>query len=141
MESLTPAELPRGALILLDSSPIIYLLEGTQGFADRYRPWFDAHSKGQIHFAVSTITIAEVLAGPLQSGAEILAARYRSILESWRVVNLDTEIATDAARLRARFRLRLPDAVQAASALAVKAAALVTHDRDFSRVRGLLVIS
>ena len=31
--------------------------------------------------------------------------------------------------------------VQAASALAVDAAALVTHDRDFSRVRSLRVIS
>jgi predicted nucleic acid-binding protein len=35
----------------------------------------------------------------------------------------------------------LADAVQVASALAVDAAALVTHDRDFSRVRSLRIIS
>jgi len=35
----------------------------------------------------------------------------------------------------------LADAVQAASALAINAAALVTHDRDFSRVHALRVIS
>jgi predicted nucleic acid-binding protein len=39
------------------------------------------------------------------------------------------------------LRLRLADAVQAASALAINAAALVTHDRDFSRVNTLRVIS
>ena len=50
-------------------------------------------------------------------------------------------VAESAARLRAALRLRLADAVQAASALAVNAAALVTHDRDFSRVRSLRVIS
>jgi predicted nucleic acid-binding protein len=32
-------------------------------------------------------------------------------------------------------------AVQAASALAINAAALVTHDRDFSRVSALRIIS
>jgi predicted nucleic acid-binding protein len=39
------------------------------------------------------------------------------------------------------LRLKLPDAVQAAGALAVNAAALVTHDRDFSKVKSLRVIS
>jgi hypothetical protein len=34
-----------------------------------------------------------------------------------------------------RLRLKPADAVQAASALAINAAALVTHDRDFSCVR------
>lgn len=51
------------------------------------------------------------------------------------------EHSESAARLRASFRLELPDAAQAASALAINAAALVTHDRDFSRVRSLRVIS
>jgi predicted nucleic acid-binding protein len=41
----------------------------------------------------------------------------------------------------ASLRLRLADAVQAASALAIHAAALVTHDRDFSRLQSLRVIS
>ncbi|HVT44528.1 MAG TPA: PIN domain-containing protein [Thermoanaerobaculia bacterium] len=45
------------------------------------------------------------------------------------------------ARLRASLGLELADAVQAASALAVDADALVTHDRDFSRTRPLRVIS
>ena len=42
---------------------------------------------------------------------------------------------------RQQTLLELADAVQAVSALAVNAAALVTHDRDFSRVRALRIIS
>jgi predicted nucleic acid-binding protein len=53
---------------------------------------------------------------------------------------LDVGIAESAARLRASLRLKLPDAAQAASALAINAAALVTHYRDFSRVKPLRVI-
>ena len=50
-------------------------------------------------------------------------------------------LAEEAARLRARLGLKLPDAIQAASALAINADALVTHDRDFARVSALRVIS
>jgi predicted nucleic acid-binding protein len=70
-----------------------------------------------------------------------LARRYRAILESWRPVTLDLDIAESAARLRASLKPSLADAVQAASALAINAAALVTHDRDFSRVRSLRILS
>jgi predicted nucleic acid-binding protein len=90
---------------------------------------------------VTTITIAEVLTGPLKSADEPLARRYRAILETWQVVALSVDIAESAARLRATLRLKLADAVQAASALAINAAALATHDRDFSRVTSLRVIA
>jgi predicted nucleic acid-binding protein len=90
---------------------------------------------------VTTITVAEVLVGPLKAGEEALARRYRAILESWQPVALDVGIAESAARLRASLRLRLADAVQVASALAINAAAFVTHDRDFSRVRALRVMA
>ncbi len=51
------------------------------------------------------------------------------------------DIAESAARLSASCRLKLPNAVQAASALAINADALVTHDRDFRRVRWLRITS
>jgi predicted nucleic acid-binding protein len=70
-----------------------------------------------------------------------LGRRYRAVLESWHLVPLDLEIAASAAQLRASLHLRLADAVQAASALAINAAALVTHDRDFFRLRSLRIIS
>jgi predicted nucleic acid-binding protein len=128
-------------LLLMDSPPIIYFLADHPKFGPRFMPLFDAHTAGRLRFAVTTVTIAEVLTGPLGSGDEALARRYRAILESWRTVALDVDIAESAARLRASLRLRLADAVQAASALAINAAALVTHDRDFSRVRALRIIS
>ena len=141
MEPLDLEGLPADALILLDSAPIIYFLEGHPKFGPRFQPLFEQHAKGAIRFAVSTITIAEVLTGPISAGDEALVRRYRGILESWQVVGLDSEIAEGAARVRAAFRLKMADAVQVASALAIDADALVTHDRDFSSVRSLRVIS
>ena len=129
MEPLDLSRLPEQALILLDSAPIIYFLEDHPRFAPRFLPLFEQHSRGRVRFAVTTITIAEVLTGPLGVGDESLVRRYRNILESWQVVAPDAEIAESAARVRASFRLKLADAVQVASALAGNADALVTHDR------------
>jgi predicted nucleic acid-binding protein len=141
MEPLDLSGLPEQALLLLDSAPIIYFLEDHPKFGSQFQILFEEHSRGRVHFAVTTITIAEVLAGPLSVGDESLVRRYRNILESWQVVALDAEIAESAARVRTSFRLKLADAVQVASALAVNADALVTHDRDFTNVQSLRVIS
>ncbi|HVO02108.1 MAG TPA: PIN domain-containing protein [Candidatus Cybelea sp.] len=139
MDPLGP-DLPEGALVLVDSAPIIYVLEAHPRFGRRFQPFFEAHSAGHLRFAVTTIAIAEVLTGPLQAGDEAVARRYRAVLESWQVIPLDLDIAESAARLRASVKLKMADAVQAASALAINAAALITHDRDFSRIRSLRVI-
>jgi len=101
---------------------------------------FEAHDEGLVRLAVTTVTLAEALTGPLGARDEVLAERYRATLKSWFVVDLDAELAESAARLRAACRLKLADAVQAASALAIGADALVTHDHDFSALRDLRVL-
>lgn len=141
MEPIELEELPEQALLLVNSAPIIYFLESHPRFAPRFKPLFEAHGLGRLRFAVTPITVAEVLIGPLQAGDEALARRYRAMLEQWQFIALDVDIAESAARLRASLRLKLVDAIQAASALAINATALVTYDRDFSRVHWLRIIS
>jgi predicted nucleic acid-binding protein len=141
MGTIEIGDLRQGALVLLDASPIIYFAEDHPALAPRFEPLFVAHAAERLRIAVSTITIAEVLVGPLRAGDEALERRYRAILERWQPIPLSVEIADAAARLRASLGLKLPDAIQAASALAINADALVTHDRDFSRLKALRVIS
>ncbi len=47
---------------------------------------------------------------------------------------MDSGLAFVAARIRARYGLKLPDAIQVATAIHSGSVALVTHDRDFSAV-------
>lgn len=140
MEPLDFANLPEQALVLLDSAPIIYVLENHPQFGPHFEPLFAEQAAGRLRFAVTTITVSEVLTGPFQVDDAALVRRYRATLESWQCVELTVAIAESAARLRASFRLQLADAVQAASALAINAAALVTNDQKLSRVRSLRII-
>jgi predicted nucleic acid-binding protein len=140
MEPLDLASIADGSLLLVDTAPIIYVLESHPRLAVRFAPLFERQEQGRVSLAVSTVTMAEVLAGPFAAGEEALARRYREVLESWQLVDLTGDIAEQAARLRCRYKLKLPDAVQLATALAVNADAFITHDRDFGKVRGLRIM-
>ena len=125
---------PRGR-ITVDSAPIIYVLEDHREFAPRYAPLVERAEAGDYELVISAVTLVEVLTGPLRTGDEELADRYRRALTTgptWRLVELGAEIAHRAARIRARSRLRMADAVQMATALETGSIGLVTHDRDFS---------
>ncbi|MHB8529012.1 MAG: type II toxin-antitoxin system VapC family toxin, partial [Caulobacteraceae bacterium] len=87
MEPIELSSLSHGALLLVDTPPIIYVLEGHAELGPRFRPLFEAHGQARLVFAVTTVTIAEVLTGPLRAGDEVLARRCRTVLEGWRVVD------------------------------------------------------
>jgi predicted nucleic acid-binding protein len=132
--------LSAGATVLVDTAPWIYLLEDHADFAPRFLGLFEAAERGQIQLALSTITLAEVLTGPFKAGQTALAKRYETALGAYQVVPLSVTVVSLAAQLRVQYRLKLPDAVQLATALDIGAAALVTYDRDFSAVQGLPVL-
>lgn len=129
--------LPDGATVLVDTAPWIYLLQDHPEFAPRFEGLFEAAEDGRVELALSTITLAEVLTGPYKAGEVALAKRYEKALGRYQIMPFSTEVAIQAAQLRAQYGLKLPDAAQLATALDMGAAALVTHDRDFSGVQGL----
>jgi predicted nucleic acid-binding protein len=135
-------KVPDGATVLIDTNPIIYVLEGNP-LGAQFRTLFAAVDNGRIGAVVTPITVAEVVSGPLRAGKEALAERYRRTLTQspgWTTRDIDAEVAVLAARLRLRHGLKLPDAIQLAVALEEGCYALVTHDRDFSSVKDVLIV-
>jgi len=128
--------------VLLDASAIIYLLEGdtaAQGVVQRTLSTLPtAEQKPQL--AVSALSRLECRVRPLREGERNLLDRYAAFFDDpgLVVIPLDTEVLERAAGLRASYRLRTPDAIQAASLLASEPNGhFVTGDSDFHRVPGL----
>lgn len=129
---------PRGRVVV-DSAPIIYLLENHREMGPRYVPFFERAEAGDYELIITTVTLAEVLTGPLRTGNEKMAQDYRDAMTApptWRLVELSADIAHRAARIRAYSKLRLPDAIQVATALETSSMALIARDRDFSSLEG-----
>jgi predicted nucleic acid-binding protein len=144
LQRLQLDQLPEGSLIAIDTAPLIYWLEDHPRWGSAYAGLFQGLDEGRWHGLLSTVTLAELLTGPLQQGREELAERYAAALSDpscFQLAELTPAIAISAARLRARSSLRLPDAVQLATALHSNAAALVTHDRDFAGCSDLPILS
>ena len=133
--------LPHGATVVVDTAPIIYVLEGNPQFCDQFTGLFEAAQAGHLNLAISTITLAEVLTGPFKAGQTPLAKRFENALSRYTLLAVTPSVAVLAAQLRARYGLRLPDAIQLATALDSGATAFVTHDRDFSRVSGIDILT
>ncbi len=90
------------------------------------------------HKAVtSTLTMTELLVQPWREGNEELVNQYYGLLSlfpnlDWIAPDLD--IADNAARIRAEYRLRTPDAIQIATAIRRGATAFLTNDSDLARI-------
>jgi len=140
---MRPEGIPEGSIIVAASAPIIYFFEGHARFAARFAPYFEAAEQGSLEIVISAITLAEVVTGPLQAGNELLATRYEHVLTAsagWRILSVDQRVAVQAARLRSIYRLRLPDAIQVATAILCGARALLTHDKGLRRIKEIEVV-
>lgn len=135
-------QIPDGATVLIDTSPIIYWFEDSPLAVPFEAVFADVHA-GRIDAMVTPITVAEVVSGPLRAGKEALAERYRQALagsQGFTVRDINADIAMLAARLRLRHALKLPDAIQLATAVHTGCFALISRDRDFRNVTDVLVL-
>ncbi len=91
----------------------------------------------------STITLMEITVRPLSLGRQDVARKYEALLVSFpnlEIVDLDREVIRQAARLRAEYRIRPPDALQIGASLIHGVAAFITNDRLLERLQNKLEV-
>lgn len=127
------------ALIHLDAGVLIGFLDADDAHHATARTAIAEAVERADRLAMAASALAECLVGPARRGDDAVDVvhdlRQRLPIE---VVQLDVDIATRAARLRARHRrLRLPDALIIATASAAGADHLVTTDRGWPTAKAL----
>ena len=86
----------------------------------------------------STITMTELLVQPYRDADDDRVNQFYGLLTKYphlEWVAPDLQIADTAACFRAQYRLRTPDALQAATAAAHHATGFITNDANFKKVR------
>jgi len=88
--------------------------------------------QGKFRGITSELTLLELTVQPLRLGRQDAADDYEVLLDYFpnlELIPVSREILLDAAALRARQRLRAPDAIQIATALRADATLAVTNDK------------
>ncbi|MBZ5727565.1 MAG: PIN domain-containing protein [Acidobacteriia bacterium] len=131
--------LVRHRRIAIDTSVFIYELEANPRYAALCDPIFSWLETPGHSAVTSTITMTELLVQPYREADQKRVDEFYGLLVTYpnlEWVAPDLEIAGLAAQLRARYGLRPPDALQAATAIRSQATGLVTNDRILERVDG-----
>ena len=134
--------LPTEGEVYLDSSSLIYSVERHEPYLGLLAPVWQEAERGQLQLVSSELALAEVLVRPVRERNEELISRYQEVFASAdvRLVPASRRTWEDAARLRADYGLRTPDALHAATALQEHCDLFITNDADFRRVTELPVV-
>lgn len=126
--------------IALDSNVFIYHFEGNPEFTPFTDKIFGNLIQGKIRAITSIISVIETfsLPGTPQTVNEMREAFLS--LPNLDVLDVNQEIAFEAAFIRRTYGFRLPDAVQLATARLNKVQAFVSNDTRLKKFKNLKVV-
>lgn len=120
-----------------DTAPFIYFIEDVDPYAGLLEPLFHLLEKRTLRAVTSTITLAEVLTKPLSEKKFGLVDEIKFTLSTFSALSMaaiDEKLAEAAALIRARYRFRLPDALQIAAAIDGGATLFITNDGRLKKI-------
>ena len=117
-----------GGNILVDTNLIILGVGGSQSV----RELLEGHT-----LFISVITEIELLSIPFSNESD--ERLMRDFISNCFIINLDNEVKKQAISIRKKTKVKLPDAIIAASSLALKLP-LFTADKGFRKIPGLNIV-
>ncbi len=123
--------------VLIDTSVWIYHLEQHPQLGRSAGRVIEGLEEGEFRGVASELTLLELTVRPLQFGRQDIADDYELLLDHFphlEIVPITRNVLLDAAGLRARQRLRTPDAIQIATGLRAGATLAVTNDEVWRKV-------
>jgi predicted nucleic acid-binding protein len=126
--------------VLLDTCVWIYHFEQNATFGRVADYVIEQLEGGKFKAVASELTLLELIVKPLQMGRQDAADDYETLLNYFPNLTLEPisrEILLEAAALRARYRVRTPDAIQLATAFKSGATLAITNDEGWQHIAGI----
>lgn len=134
------AFLNKHKLIGLDSNILIYFIEAHPQYHAAAQMILKSIEADRNRGICSTLSLLEVLVQPYRNNDEDLTNQFYGLLTSYPHLSwiaVSVEIADLAARLRAQYRLKTPDAILMATAIHSGASGFIGNDAQLNRVAEL----
>ncbi|PIS31695.1 PIN domain nuclease [Candidatus Saganbacteria bacterium CG08_land_8_20_14_0_20_45_16] len=130
--------------IALDTMLFIYYFEAKHHFTPKIEQLLKKIEGGGIKGVTTVITLSEILVKPLTEGNIELADEYKNIINSFPnlyVLEINQQLAVLGANLKAKYNIKLPDALQMAGGLFGGAQAFVTNDKKLLKIEEIKVLT
>ncbi len=127
----------------IDTVAFIYHFEENKKYLPFTEVLFRMVETGRIRGITSTITLMEILVKPKKNGNKEAVEEYKFVLQTFpnlEIKPIDAETAEKAAEIRAKYKLKPPDALQIATSLVNKAEAFITNDIELKNIKELKII-
>lgn len=131
------------SVVGLDTAIFNYHFERHPRYFPLTQELFSDIERGLRKGVTSTITLMEIIVKPLALGRQDIARKYEALLVNFPnldIVDLDRNVIRQAARLRAEYRIRPPDALQASVSLLYGAEVFITNDGLLKRLQDKLEV-
>lgn len=134
--------IPNGSKVYVDTAVLIYTLEVNADYFDLLKPLWIKFQAQEIELISSELILMEVLVLPLRNKDESLISDYKQLLlnSAMQLIPISQSILKQAANLRATSSLKTPDAIHAATAMAVNCDLFITNDNGFRNLAELSVV-
>lgn len=129
------------SVVGLDTAIFIYHFEKHPRYLPLTQELLAGIEAGLRKGVTSTITLMEIIVKPLALGQQDVARKYEALLVNFpnlAIVDLDRNVIRQAAQLRAKYRIRPPDAMQASVSLLYRADVFITNDGLLKRLQDKL---
>ena len=119
--------------IIIDSNVFITVINGEE-HKDMCKNILMQIENGSIEGILSTINLAEVLSGYYATNDSINAEKFLQNIQShYFIQDVTIDVASIAAQTRAKYVLKLPDAIIYATKVFTKSDYIVSQDLDFCK--------
>lgn len=132
-----------GKIVGLDTMLFIYHIEDNPKYAAITERLFDTIEHGSCKAVTSILTLIELLIKPKREGNLIAVGDYRDMILTFpnlMVMDVNLRVSDIASDMRAKYRIRMPDAIQIASAIVGGSQSFITNDEGLKKVKDVNII-
>ena len=132
------------SIVALDTVIFIYHFEKSKTYFKLTKEIFSRLDENQDFSAITSIlTLLEVSVKQIEDSRDDLLKEYSDKLlydNKLTTLMIEQDVAIKAAELRAKYRIRTPDAIQIATSIIGNAGAFITNDIALKKVKEIVVL-
>lgn len=130
--------------VFVDTASLIYYLERNEQYFEKMKAFFQDCCERDVDIVTSAVTYEEYLVYPYRQNKTELIENFESFISNMgiRIINIDKEIAREAAKLRGKYPyFKAMDALQIASAIETACNLFLTNDKQLRQEREILCLT